>query len=252
MTFQRYIETISEKTFPHGTSKEELDRYTREVMDRLVTHKSGARTWGPLAISPEGNEKIITPEQSVDYKIPRDTYTMIGRGAESIAYINSNKTKVVKLVRNTSSSRSHTSSGVIIEEPEDIIEQRFRKCGVAKNVDKLPPIEIPDTSKFFMHYSDYKNKKDRGEPVELPEGVVYSKDAKGFAFVDRFAFVSLSLECLPNGIMLQDHLPEDGRKMTKKEAFFITKFMEANGVHVDKFNPYNNIFIGTDNIYVID
>lgn len=252
MTFKQYVYTISEKRFPQGTSTEELEQYRDKVMSRIEVLESGARYWGPLAISPEGKEEIITPEQSEDYNLPRDTYHKIGGGAESIAYTNTRKTKVIKLSKHISSSISHSSKGSIITEPEDIIEQRFRKCGTSKNVDKLPAIEMPDTSKFFMHYSDYKNKKDMGERVEFPEGVEYSKIAKGFAFVRRYSFVSLGVECLDNGIIMQDFMPSDARKMDKREANIITRFMRDNGVHVDMFNPYNNIFIGDNNIYVID
>lgn len=231
----------------------EIDEYSNILSNLFKTLPSGARFWGPLAITPQSTTvsapERLTSEQARDYSLPMGNYKFIGRGAESIVY--SDGRKVYKFSNKRGISRSQLGRSVSIQDPEDVIEDRFRKCREAKDVNNLPPLELADLSKFFLPYWEYKNRKERGENVQLPEGVSYNAAAKGFAFVSRHEFSSLNTICMDNGIIVQDIIPENARDLTRKEAQDVINHMKKNGIIPDLFNVRGNIKIG-EKVYVMD
>lgn len=233
--------------------KREIEEYSKIKRGRELP--SGAKFQGDLAVISEHHPNTLTPEQARDYGLPASSYKFLGRGAESIVYTNGKNVYKFAKDKGSSISNIHIGEGrteVWVSDPEDILEDRFRKCRDSKKVDSIPPIELADTSKFFMPYWEYKNQKEQGKTIEFPEEVIYHKSSKGFAFVNRYTFDSLNIYCMDNGIIVQDILPNGVRDLTRNEKIDIASHMSNNGVHVDKFNIGNNIKIGKNKIYVMD
>jgi hypothetical protein len=253
----------------------EIDEYEQKLEDLLITLPSGARYWGPLAMTPKSGRgsadpEKITREQAIDYGLPPKEYKFIGSGSESVVY--GDDEYVYKLPRHRGFGRSHLGNEVSVDTPENQIKWKFRACRVAKDVDNLPPLELADIGpdKFFLHYGRYKDIKESGEvpPVDskrgvsydaasgkviMPEGVRYHAGHKGFAVVNTYTFSSLNLRCMDNGILVQDILPRDATNLSRNEKMDLVDHMEKkNGIHVDKRNIGNNIKKGESVIYVMD
>ena len=241
---------VNEKRFDRESTKEERDQYQKAAQEMFRTSRSGARFWGQLAVAPEGGANI-TNDMAVDYGIPNGQYDKIGVGSSSIVF--SNGTQTVKFsVNGGRPSISGDSKGWTIQDPEDVIVERKRHADSLNKISQVEPIELPDTDKFFMDYSTYKSKKERGESVDLPRGVSYNKFVKGFAYVDTYSFDSLNCHTDDSGIIYQDLLPSNAKDIPVMTIRRVVAYLKEKGIYTDPFRPNSNMKMGDGAIYIMD
>lgn len=174
------------------------------------------------------------------------TLKIVGRGASSVVFTDGKK---VYKIAHYGVSVSWSGGKEIRSTPEKALSERK---GLVNEIKKLNGKKIP-IKKTIIHYSSYKQKKERGESVDLPKNARYDKDSKSFV-VDMFYTISdLNIEMRDDGIIIQDIYPKNSTPIDNQLAKLIYNYIKTNfHIYIDMMGVLGNMRTKDGILYILD